>query len=399
MSKIKQIFSLAGSAGTCGWLLLAEPIINLLTARRRDLDAYAVVDMSAAVTIMYYVVCFIILFAGKEKKKVPLSWKDLFSTPIVWFVIYTLLGFVSMIWSVNYRLTGYRAFECLTMMLLMMSVWKSLFAFDNNCKVINWCMLYVSVQVICQIVSVLKWSTDILTILGTSQMVATTFFFMAFYHPNKKLIYYLIMVMAILSGSTVAYIGMAIGLVSLFWGKSKYKLPVFAIAFIGFLAVAFIGPQKVIKDTIFYDKESISLEETSGRDQVMETALTSLKQQPQGYGFFAGEPYILYQEYSGAINGHNSFFSAAMGLGYAGVVIIFIFFIGMFRVTFSSYIPREVRQSLIGCFFVGFLHCMGNPGIGSRIYGSWMPVMLLFTLICSFYAYNRKYHNAHHLGH
>ena len=205
--------------------------------------------------------------------------------------------------------------------------------------------------------------------------------------------------MAILSGSTVAYIGMAVGLVSLFWGKSKYKLPVFAIAFIGFLAVAFIGPQKVIKDTIFYDKETISMEETSGRDMIMETAMLTLDQQPQGYGFFAGEPYILYQEYAGAINGHNSFFSAAMGLGYAGVALILIFFIGMFRVTFSSYIPREVRQSLIGCFFVGFLHCMGNPGIGSRIYGSWMPVMLLFTMICSFYAYNRKYHNAHHLGH
>lgn len=398
MSKFKQLVSLAGSAGTCGWLLLAEPIINLLTARRRDLEAYAVVDMSAAITIVFYLVCFLFVFFGKEKIKSALRWADLFRTPMAWFLIYTLLGFVSMFWSVNYQLTGYRAFECLTMMLLMMTVWKRLFAYGNYSMVINYCMLFVGVQVICQILSVLKWSTDIFEILSSSQMVATTFFFMAFYHPNKKMFYYLIMVMAILSGSTVAYIGMALGLFSLFFVRSKYRFLVFVLAFIGFLVIAYIGPQKVIKDTIFYDKESVSLEETSGRDQIMETALFAMEQQPQGYGFFAGEPYVLYQTVTGAINGHNSFLSAALGLGYAGVVIIFIFFIGMFRVTFSSYIPREVRQSLIGCFFVGFLHCMGNPGIGSRIYGSWMPVMLLFTMICSFYAYNRKYRNAHNLG-
>lgn len=398
MSKFKQLVSLAGSAGTCGWLLLAEPIINFLTARRRDLEAYAVVDMSAAITIVFYLVCFLFVFFGKEKIKSALRWADLFRTPMAWFLIYTLLGFVSMYWSVNFRLTGYRAFECLTMMLLMLKVWKSLVSYENNSKIINWCMLYVSVQVICQIISVVMWSSDIFEILASSQMVATTFFFMALYHPNKRLMYYLIIVMAFLSGSTVAYIGMAIGLVSMFFGKSKYILPVSVLAFVGFLLVAFIGPQKVLKDTIFYDKETISMEETSGRDKIMETALLTLDQQPQGYGFFAGEPYILYQEYAGAINGHNSFFSAAMGLGYAGVGIILLFFIGMFRVTFSSYIPREVRQSLIGCFFVGFLHCMGNPGIGSRIYGSWMPVMLLFTMICSFYAYNRKYRNAHNLG-
>ena len=130
----------------------------------------------------------------------------------------------------------------------------------------------------------------------------------------------------------------------------------------------------------------------------METALLSLEQNPIGYGFFAGEPYILYQHYAGVINGHNSFFSAAMGLGYVGIILLLIFFIGMFRVTFSQCIPRKYRQSLIGCFFVGFLHCMGNPGIGSRVYGSWMPVMLLFTLICCFYAYYGKKRNAHNLG-
>ncbi len=398
MSRWRKIQSLAGSAEMCGWLLLVHPVLSLLTNRQRELEQYATVDVSAAISIIYTILCFIAVILEGRKHYSFLGRKTLFRTPMVWFLIYTLYGLVSMFWSVNVQLTGYRAFECLTMMLLMLQVWRRLFAQHDLAKVMDWCMLWVGLQVICQIISTLRWTTDPLRVLGSSQMVATTFFFMALYHPHKRWTHWLIMVMAIMSGSTVAYIGMAIGTVSIFWGKTKYKVPVFIFALFAGMFIYSYGPQKFIKDTVFYDKEAIALDQTSGRDQVMETTLFSLQQNPKGYGFFAGEPYILYQSYQGAINGHNSFFSAAMGLGYVGIVMLFIFFLGMFRVTFYRGIPREYRQPLIGCFFVGFLHCMGNPGIGSRIYGSWMPVMLLFTLICSFYAYFKNHQYANNMG-
>ena len=397
MSGWKRIKRLAGSAGLCGWLLLAKPVLYLLTARGRDLDQYATVDASAAVNIIYTFVCFIAIIVESTKQHTKFG--VLSKTPMVWLLIYTLYGFVSMFWSVNFQLTGYRAFECLTMMLLMLQVWRRLFAKHNLARVMDWCMLWVGLQVICQIISTLRWTTDPLTVLGSSQMVSTTFFFMALYHPHKRWIHWLIMVMAILSGSTVAYIGMTIGTVSIFWGKAKHKVPVFIFALLAGVLIYSYGPQRFIKNTVFYDKEAIALDQTSGRDQVMETALLSLQKNPMGYGFFAGEPYILYQSFRGAINAHNSFFSAAMGLGYVGIVLLFIFFLGMFRVTFYRGIPRKYHQPLIGCFFVGFLHCMGNPGIGSRVYGSWMPVMLLFTLICSFYAYTKNKKYAHNMGH
>lgn len=396
MSRWKDIKQLAGSAGPCGWLLLAKPILDLLTTRGRDLSQYATVDTSAAISIAFTFVCFIAAIVENTKPQTKLG--VLSKTPMVWFLIYTLYGFVSMFWSVNVQLTGYRAFECLTMMLLMLQVWQKLLAKHDLAKVMDLCMLWVELQIICAIISTLRWTTNIIEILGSSQMTATTFFYMAFYRSHKRWIHWLIMVLAIMSGSTVAYIGMAIGTISIFWGKTKYKVPVFIFALFAGMFIYSYGPQKFIKDTVFYDKEAIALDQTSGRDQVMETALLTLQLNPMGYGFFAGEPYILYQHYRGAINGHNSFFSAAMGLGYVGIVLLFIFFLGMFRVTFYRGIPREYRQPLIGCFFVGFLHCMGNPGIGSRVYGSWTPVMLLFTLICSFYAYNKNKRHAHNMG-
>jgi len=391
MSRWKEIIRLAASAGPCGWLLLAKPVLYLLTARSRDLDQYATVDASAAINIAYTFLCFLAVIVESSKRHSEFGYAVLSKTPMFWFLIYTIYGFISMVWSVNLQLTGYRSFECLTMMLLMLMVWQRLFAKYNMGRVMDWCMLWVGLQVVCQIISTLRWTTNPIDILGASQFVATTFFFMALYYSPKRWIHWLIIVMSILSGSTVAYIGMAVGMVSIFWTKSKYKVPVYILALIAGFFIAYYGPQQFIKDTVFYDKSEISIHATSGRDQVMETALLSLQENPIGYGFFAGEPYILYQYYAGAINGHNSFFSAAMGLGYVGIILLLLFFIGMFRITFSRCIPRKYRQSLIGCFFVGFLHCMGNPGVGSRVYGGWMPVMLLFTLICSFYTYN-KYH-------
>ena len=68
-----------------------------------------------------------------------------------------------------------------------------------------------------------------------------------------------------------------------------------------------------------------------------------------------------------------------------------IFLLGMGFSVFSKYIPAKYKASLIGCFFIGFLHCMGNPALGSRVYGAWLPVTFLFTLICSFYVYGKYY--------
>lgn len=394
---LKSLIKLAGMGGTCGWLLLGYPVLELLTKRRRTLDEFDTVDASAAVVVVYVFLCFIAVLMMFGKRYGKLSGKVLIGTPMMWFLIYTVYGAISMIWSVNLQLTGYRAFECLTFMLLMVMACQRLFAKHDMQKVMDWCMLWVGLQVVCQIISTLRWTTNPIEILGASQCVATTFFFMALYHSHKRWIHWLIIVMAILSSSTVAYIGMAVGMVSIFWTKSKYKVPVYILALVAGFFIAYYGPQQFIKDTVFYDKSEISIHETTGRDKVMETALLSLQENPIGYGFFAGEPYILYQYYAGAINAHNSFFSAAMGLGYVGIILLLLFFIGMFRITFSRCVPRKYRQSLIGCFFVGFLHCMGNPGVGSRVYGGWMPVMLLFTLICRFYAYYNK-RNAHNLG-
>ena len=391
MIKIKHLIELAKSGGICGILLLIRPLIYTLFSRGRDLSAYSAIDFSAIIFIAYAFVCFYYAYNELVKVNSNFAKKLMQQTPLIWFIIYTVYGLVSMLWSVNFALTGFRAFECLAMILLIVAIMQTLFTTCNTDKIINWTILFVTVDIIFAILRTLKWSTSWFWISQASQMCSTVFFFIALYSQNKKWYHYLIIIMSIFSASTVAYIGMGLGLVSIFWTRTKYKPLIIVMTIVMSLSITIIGPHKVLKETIFHDKESISITETSGRDLVMEASIETIKSNPWGLGFFAGEPYILYSKDLHGINAHNSLFSAGIGMGYIGIILMAIFLSGMGFTVFSKYIPAKYKASLIGCFFVGFLHCMGNPSIGSRIYGAWLPETFLFTLICSFYVYGKYY--------
>ena len=314
--KIQSLYKLAAMGGGCGLLLLVRPLLYSIFARRRDLNAYASVDASAVVFIVYAVICFF-LAARELNRKEKTFGRDLFiHTPLLWLSLYTVLGMVSMIWSINLQLTGFRAFECMSMTMLMVAVVQNLF-YHGGCKtVIQWTMLYVTVDIIFSITRALSYTTNVMMLLQTSQMMATTFFYMALYQSRKRWWNYLILAMSVFSMSTVAYIGMSIGSISTFFGQKKYRVAVVLVFLILGTVIAVIGPYKFIKDTVFFDKQSISIHETTGRDKIMKVVLEALEERPSdGYGFFSGEPYLLRSKNLVAINGHNSLFSAAIGLG------------------------------------------------------------------------------------
>lgn len=389
---IESLKNLAGAGGLCGILLLIRPLIYFIFSRRRDLNEYSSVDASALIFILYAFVCFFVAYRTLAKEHTPFGKILMTKTPLIWFIIFTIYGAISMFWSVSFTLTGFRAFECMAMILLFVAIMQRLFTTCSLDKIIDWTILFVVTDIIFSLIRTLQWTTSFSILTESSQMMSTVFFFMALYYPNKKWYHYLIIIMAIFSGSTVAYIGMAIGSISILWRKTKYKPFILIGVMIFSISVAIIGPEKVIKETVFHDKKSISIEETSGRDHLMEVTIETVEKNPWGSGFFAGEPAVFYKKGLAAINAHNSLFSAGIGLGYLGIILMTIFLLGIGFTAFNKRIPPHYKASLIGSFFVGFLQCMGNPALGSRVYGAWLPVTYLFTLICSFYVYG-KYAN------
>lgn len=374
-----------------GWVLLARPVIYLLFSRQRDLNDYNAIDFSSVIFILYSVVAFIVGYKTVFRSENNFGRDVLFRSPIKWFLIYTGLCLLSMLWSVSFSMTGFRAFECAGMALLIVAVIQELFETANLKYVILWSLFYCSWNIFFSLIKAQLMAMNLSDSLQSSQMMATTFFFMALYFVPLKWYNYLTIIMSIFSMSTVAYIGMALGSISTFWTKGKAKFYVICAALVLGITILAIGPYKVLKDTVFFDKQTISIEETSGRNHLMDVTLKTMNENPLGLGFFAGEPYVLYRHNLGAISAHNSLFSAGLGMGWAGIILISIFFIAVGYAAFSKYQNDKYKPILIGCFCVAFLHCMGNPSVGTRVYGAWMPVMYIFVLISSYYVFGKKY--------
>ena len=374
-----------------GWVLLSRPVIYFLFSRRRDLSAYSAVDFSAMIFIIYAIVAFVVGCRYLSKSESLFGNKILTKSPLVIFIVYSILGIISMVWSVIPTLTGFRAFECIATTVIIVAVIQELFETGSLRYTILWSLLCCTWYIIWSIIRTSTWTTDINQLLESSQMMATCFFFMALYFVPRRWYNYLILIMSVFSLSTVAYIGMVIGAISAFWQTGRAKVAAIFGGFIICLIVIYVGPYKILKDTIFFDKKDISIEETSGRDKLMEVTVDCVKDNPFGLGFFAAEPYVLYTNDLGAISAHNSLFSAGMGMGIPGIVILSLFFISMGIIAFSKYIPSEYKAISIGCFFVAFLHCMGNPSVGTRVFGAWIPCMYIFALICGLYVFGKYF--------
>jgi len=114
---LKDFFRVVGLPG---WLLLAQPILFILLSRRRALNAYASVDASAVVFIIYAVICFYVGYKKIVESNTGLSKLMLFKSPLIWLFVYTIVSFISSIWSVVPTLTAFRAFECLSMILIIL---------------------------------------------------------------------------------------------------------------------------------------------------------------------------------------------------------------------------------------------------------------------------------------
>lgn len=386
---IRDVIKLTGLPG---WLLLVQPIIFIVFSRRRELNEYAAVDTSAVVFILYALVCMVVGFRSIMQNATNALGRDvLYKSPLVWFLTYTGLGLLSSIWSVSLALTGFRSIECFANILLICAVIQDLFETGNRRFIILWSLFYAAWDCIWSLIRTLQWTTDLGELLEAAQFTATTFFFMALYFTPRKWYNWLVIIMAVFSMSTVGYLGMTFGSISAFWLNARTKAFAVLSAFLLLLGIIYVGPYTLLKETVFFDKEDISLEETSGRDYLMEAAIESIDKYPMGLGFFAAEPFVLYAKHLSGISAHNSIFSAGMGLGYPGIALIVIFFISMGSCVFSKYIDNSVKPILIGCCCVAFIHCMGNPSLGSRVYAAWLPNAYVFILTCYFYIYDKYY--------
>jgi len=213
-------------------------------------------------------------------------------------------------------------------------------------------------------------------------------FFIALHLCRRRLFAWIIMAFGILSIANTNYFGILPGLLlGAVRGDRKSRVLAVAVVAVTAVAVQYVGLEGVIRNTLFYGKEEIGWEHTSGRNQVWAMGLElGMKRPLMGYGFVAGERGVLYEERNAnTISMHSAFFSAFLGVGFAGPLLLFLYYLGTWALCLPRHVPPSWRFAFTGSMFMVCVVSMGNPGIGGRVYGSWMVsviVMTMITMLC-----------------
>lgn len=381
------------AAGYPGMLLIGRNILLILVQRKRDFEEVASIDTSASIQIIYSIICFAV--AMNFILRDSLSKQLINKTPLKILLLFHLFAMLSFFWSMQPSMSIFRAFEAITYSLLILATFSSLNKNNSTIEMLHWLVLYIVLVILLSALGRARiWGLNFVSIdsLMSEQFNSTPFFYLALLLPIARISKYLILFISIFSFSNTAYIGMFLGGFALHEGSNKIR-SLFYVGVLALLSVMFfVDSDTILMNTLFYGREGVGLEYSSGRDKIFDLAVDAIKEKPlTGYGFVAGETYVINSSFKAAINAHNGLASAMIGMGVLGALLYVLFFIGILAFVKKAKLHPLFKSSFLGSVILISVHSLGNPGIGSRVYGTWMPSMVAITFIIGFcYVANHK---------
>lgn len=380
-------------AGTPGLLLMGYYVVQIAFARKKS--DMAAVDSSAMVFAAYAILSGGYSFFLLRKRGFNAAFYKYMMTksPIGWFMLYSLLCLISALWSPMPTLSAYRALECIGFTFLNASAIMMLLRNTDSRGMLQWSVLYAFVSVMLVFVSSYRGG-DLGSALYSCQFPSTIFFYLAFYYAPSWWMRWPLMLIALFCKSVTGYMGMCLGLCSLMFGKVKYRILGIAIAVGVLFAVNTMGVDNFLNDTIFASKGGViengkvTDEKTSGRTLIWESSIDEIERrgrQWQGLGFVVGEMQFARQLIGEQVIGmHNGFMSAYVGTGIVGFVLFALFMVGVVLMPMGKRVSRDYRPVLIASMLVILVHTFGNPGLGFRVYGTWLPAIYIVVLMLGF---------------
>jgi hypothetical protein len=309
-------------------------------------------------------------------------------TPMVFLLAYIALCGLSTLWSPRPVYTCYRSFECLAYLVLIAIICDNL---NSNCSaqnVIEWLVVWS--------VWFLFWDTIRYTrIVGVPAMLSIDafrrgafalgmLFFLTLFISKRRLFILLNVVYTFLSLANKTYFGIAFGLVpGMCVGDRRFHTTLFFILGFATLGYLLMG-SSMIQNTLFYGKGGIGLEYTTGRLWLLTRTLEfGMQRFYCGYGFAAGEVEIMRAEMQAIISAHSVFSSAFLGVGFLGPVVFVLFFATLAIMSLRADLPASWRPAFLGTTIMILIISSTSPGLGARVYGSWVPAVLASAGMCA----------------
>ncbi len=380
---ITSLRHLIRQAGWYGYLLLMEPLLEFLTSRGRR-GGYDTVDSSAILQIAYTMLIFIfavrylMLSCGKR------ALVFMFKRPTVYLLLYILMCILSFVWSEKPLYSAFMSFQCLSYLILLIVILDRL---RNNCTaqdMVEWVMLWIVWQIF--------WGTALRmfrwgffhNIFFTERLQTGIFIFLAIYISKRKLFKWIVMAFALFSGSNKIYAGMIPGaLLGIFSKNRKIKVVSSVGAAVLISGLIYFGLEPVLQESVFRGRAGVGMEYTSGRDWMWEQSLDLIREKPfLGYGFVSGERDKIFV--GGGVNTisvHNMLLSAAFGVGIIGPLLLFLYFAETTILCFGKNLPWDWLIGFLATIGISFVFSMTGPGLGGRVYGSWVATVFVMTMI------------------
>jgi len=186
----------------------------------------------------------------------------------------------------------------------------------------------------------------------------------------------------LLSFSNKVFFGIAFGMFGFFFGNIKYRA-IFLIFGFSIAIVFAVWGEAFLQNTLFYGREGIGMEYTSGRNMIWQSSWDYYMQKPIfGHGFVAGENDFLFRNFKRVITTHNFILSGLVGTGIVGTFFLIAYFISAFKTAISSIFENgKWKIAFVSTIIMATIISFTAPGIGARVYGSWTPVVFVITLI------------------
>lgn len=392
MGRRIKILDIIKLGGIPGYILIGYYAVMLAISRTRN--EMTAIDISAIISAFYSLGAglYSFLYLVKDNKRKLFFFLIINKTPLKWFIVYTAICGISSLWSINFAISAYRTIECFGILVLMIATIQTLFEKTNTKGVLMWGAIYATITVATKFISSFP---PLSFALYSCQMPATIFFYLAILYAPRWYFKWPLVLIALFSKSTTGYIGMALGLCSFMFGTLKYKLWGIIIAFGLIITIFTVGIDDLLNNTIFASKGGIIengqiiKSKTSGRNILWENAIEKIEnegRQLYGYGFVAGEM-VLVREFIGnqVIGMHNGYLSAYIGTGILGLIFFSIFMFKYIFISFGKYVPKQYKQIIIAMMSAVIIHTFANPGLGSRVYATWIPAMFVVVITCIIY--------------
>ncbi len=398
---LSQCFLVGGGPGI---MILIQPVLLLLFSRQR-IDNTAV-DGTALIFSAYTVLSFLVAICSMMEKTVKIYAKNILrQAPIYIFICYILYCLFASFWSVLPILSCYRAFECLSMLLLYVAALSKVSTSGSTVVVCSWCVWVISWINLVTLLHSAKTAGLNFNQLGyIGQMTSTIFFYVALTCKCNLFSRVCIIFFSLISSSTTASIGMALGGIFLLSKLRKYDWLLLFLPFVLVIIISYYGGiEELLKVTIFSNHSEILdsdtssiMEHTSGRGNIWALGLDAFLSEPLlGYGFVAGEMHVA-KDMSFGCGGlmamHNGYLSSLIGSGLMGGFLFVSFMISV--CIYPSYkLSKKYRNMVYACVTVVFFHVMANPGLGGRVAGAWQASALLVIMMCVISINERRSNN------